>query len=338
MGHVQNKRLRTAFLLLWLFSAFPALAQRTQLRGFFDFVTYYQNNRVGFTLGEQTLFITSELNDRFSFLGETSFRVSPQSPTGFNVAVERLVIKYNYYGNHNILVGRHHPPVNYWNDVYHRGRIFYPTIEWPLLFNAGIIPLRGTGISFQGMNLGSLRFGYDLMVTNGLGSGDIIDNDRFKAVTASVHIKPVQELKVMASYYHDVISQGAIVNDRPIRQQVTQNLLTGSVSYFGKKFELVAEGTSANNQSDSTGGRNTLASYVYAGVRVAPKFIPYIRFDNIRYSTGEVFYFKDNTTSFVAGLRYEISYLTVVKLEYQTRNSEVSGSSDALKAQLAIGF
>ncbi|GAA4411531.1 hypothetical protein GCM10023187_37550 [Nibrella viscosa] len=338
MELVPDKRFRTALLFLLLSVACSSQAQRTQIRGFFDFVTAYQNNRVDFTLGEQTLFITSELNDRFSFLGETSFRVSPQSPTGFNVAIERMVIKYNYYGNHNILVGRHHPPVNYWNDIYHRGRIFYPTVEWPLLFEADIIPKRGTGISFQGLNLGSLRFGYDLMITNGIGSGDFIDNNRFKAVTASVHIKPVQDLKIMASYYHDVISAGTVINDRPIRQQVTQDLITGSAAYFGKKFEFVVEGTSANNQTSASGNRNTLASYVYAGVRIGQRFIPYLRYDNLQYTTGEAFYVKNNTTSFAAGFRYEISYLTVVKLEYQNQNSELSGISDGLKAQLAIGF
>lgn len=326
----------TAILLLVL--AFPALAQRTQIRGFFDFVTYYQNRQFGFTLGEQTLFITSELNDRFSFLGETTFRVSPQSPTGFNVAIERMVIKYNYYGNHNILLGRHHPPVNYWNDIYHRGRIFYPTVEWPLLFEADIIPKRGTGISLQGQNLGKLRFGYDLMITNGIGSGDIIDNNPFKAITASMHIKPVQDLKIMASYYHDVIAAGTVINDRPLQQQITQDLVTGSVSYLGKKFELVAEGTSSNNQTRSGASRSTLASYVYAGVRLAQRFIPYIRYDNLQYTTGEAFYVKDNTSSFAAGFRYEISHLAVVKLEYQNQNSELSGVADSIKAQLAVGF
>jgi hypothetical protein len=83
-----------------------------------------------------------------------------------------------------LLVGKHHTPVNYWNYTYHHGRVFFPTIERPLLFEAEIIPLHTNGISLQGQNLGSAKFGYDVMIGNGLGSSDITDNDNRKSITA----------------------------------------------------------------------------------------------------------------------------------------------------------
>src|SRR4029079_917110 len=126
-------------------------------------------------------------NDRLSFLGESVFKYTPSSPTEFSVSIERVVIKYNFYGNNNLLIGKHHTPLNYWNDTYHHGRLFFPTINRPLLFAAEIIPLHTTGISLQGQNLGSLKFGYDLMVGNGLGSSNVTDNDKHKSVTAAVH-------------------------------------------------------------------------------------------------------------------------------------------------------
>ena len=313
-------------------------AQNTQIRGFVDASTTYENGKVSFGFGEQDLFITSQLNDRISFLGESVFKYDPSSETQFSVSIERIVMKYNIKGNHNLLIGKHHTPLNYWNDTYHHGRLFFPTIERPLLFAANIIPLHTTGISLQGQNLGNLKFGYDLMVGNGLGSTDVRDNDKKKSVTAAVHFKPADRLRIGATYYHDVISQGAQVHDKVIDWKVNQNLFTGSVAYFGKKLELLAESTFGINHTDTTGNRQTVASYLYGGYRIKEKLVPYFRFDDLRYQAGEIYYHKDNTTSLVVGTRYEINYLAVVKLEYQYQKTELEGTLNTVTAQFAIGF
>src|SRR5436190_19500345 len=85
--------------------------QNTQIKGFVDALAGIQNDKLSFALGEQDLFITSELSDRFSFLGESVFRFTNTTPTKFSVSIERIVIKYNFSGNHNILVGKHHTPI-----------------------------------------------------------------------------------------------------------------------------------------------------------------------------------------------------------------------------------
>jgi hypothetical protein len=315
-------------------------AQNTQIRGFIDGTSTYQKGQVSFGFEEQDLFITSQLNDRISFLGESVFKFSPTSSTDFNVSIERVVFKYNYAGNNNLLFGKHHTPINYWNDTYHHGRVFFPTIYRPLLFDANIIPLHTTGISLQGQNLGDLKFGYDLMVGNGLGSTDIEDNDKTKSVTAAIHIKPVEGLRIGTSYYHDIISKGATVHEstETIKHQVNQNLFTGSVAYFGKKFEVLAETTLAHNHTDTTGTKRTTASYIYAGVRVTNKLVPYAKVERLNYQQGEMYYHKDNTTSFIGGIRYEINYLAVIKLEYEHDNREIAGRLNRITAQFAIGF
>jgi hypothetical protein len=315
-------------------------AQNTQIRGFIDGTSTYQKGQVSFGFEEQDLFITSQLNDRISFLGESVFKFSPTSSTDFNVSIERVVFKYNYAGNNNLLFGKHHTPINYWNDTYHHGRVFFPTIYRPLLFDANIIPLHTTGISLQGQNLGDLKFGYDLMIGNGLGSTDIEDNDKTKSVTAAIHIKPVEGLRIGTSYYHDIISKGATVHEstETIKHQVNQNLFTGSVAYFGKKFEVLAETTLAHNHTDTTGTKRTTASYIYAGVRVTNKLVPYAKVERLNYQQGEMYYHKDNTTSFIGGIRYEINYLAVIKLEYEHDNREIAGRLNRITAQFAIGF
>jgi hypothetical protein len=321
-----------------MFFCVPSFAQNTQIRGFIDGLSSYSKGKVSFGFGEQDLFITSELSDRLSFLGETVFKYAPSSPTDFSVSVERVIIKYNLVGNHNIILGKIHTPLNYWNDTYHHGRVFFPTIERPLLFGAEIIPLHSTGISFQGHNLGNLKFGYDMVIANGLGSQEITDNDKRKSFTAAVHIKPVENMRLGLSYYNDVIAKGANVHDRVINWKVTQNLFSGSVAYFGKKFELLTEGTLGINKTDTTGSRNTIASYIYTGYKITEKLIPYLRLDNINYQNGEIYYHKDNTTAFLAGIRYQFNYLAVLKLEFQHQHLQTEGNIDKVTMQFAIGF
>src|SRR3982751_6373433 len=222
------KRCRSLlFLTLSLFGVQSLHSQNTMIKGFVDVNTIYQDNKVSFNLGEQDLFINSELNDRFSFLGESVFKFSLSSPTTFDVSIERIVLKYNLAGNHNLLFGKHHTPINYWNDTYHHGKVFFPTVGRPLLFEDNFIPLHTTGIGMQAMNLGNIRFGYDLLVGNGIGSNDFVDNDKAKSITAAVHIKPTEHLRIGASVYHDKISAGAKLHDGHVLQkEVKQNLLT----------------------------------------------------------------------------------------------------------------
>ncbi|WP_426061825.1 hypothetical protein [Hymenobacter sp. B1770] len=331
-------------------------AQRIQIRGFVDALTYYQNGKVNFGLGEQDLFITSEITERLSFLGETVFKFSLASPTNFDISVERIILKYNYAGNHSVLLGKHHTPVNYWNDTYHHGRVFFPTIDRPLLFAKGIIPLHTTGASLQGQNLGGIRFGYDAMVGNGIGSGDVADNNPVKSVTLAVHIKPTDGMRLGASLYHDAISKGSTMHHHagggvmPVAlTRINQDIVTGSISYndsiSSKKFELLAESSMVSSQSDSLGMQRAVASYVYAGLRLTEKFIPYVRFDDIRFTSNrEVYFVSTNTQSIVAGLRYELSYLAVLKLEYQHTtsplhaNGPVHATPDKVTFQVAVGF
>ncbi len=314
-------------------------AQNTQIKGFAEALMGVQNDKLSFALGEQDLFITSELSDRFSFLGESVFRFTNNTPTKFSVSIERIVIKYNFYGNHNILVGKHHTPINYWNDTYHHGRVLFPTIFRPLLFEANIIPLHTTGVGLQGQNLGDLKFGYDLMVGNGLGSTDVLDNDARKSITAAMHIKPAEGLRFGLSWYNDGIAKGATGHDGlPTQWAVEQNLFTGSVAYFGNKFEVLAEGTLGMNKTDTTGSQQTLASYIYAGFKIKEKIVPYVRLDNLSFQEGEIFYHNNNTTSIVGGIRYNINYLTAVKMEYQHQHAAKDGDSNRFTMQLAIGF
>ena len=56
----------------------------------------------------------------------------------------------------------------------------------------------------------------------------------YKSYTAAVHIKPVENLRLGASYYNDVISKGADVHGRTVNWKVNQQLFTGFSGLFWK--------------------------------------------------------------------------------------------------------
>jgi hypothetical protein len=332
------------FVIPAMFHFGDTKAQDTKILGFVDVLTNYKNDKASFAFGEQDLFITSELTDKISFLGETVFKFDSESNTSFNISVERVIIRYNLKGNHYLVIGKHHTPLNYWNDTYHHGRVFFPNIFRPLLFQDFMIPLHTTGIGFQGINLTSLNFGYDLMVGNGIGSGDLEDNDKFKSLTASVHIKPAEGLRIGVSYYHDVISAGVSNHHSShhesgaLTQNLTQQIYSGSISYFKDKIEFLTEGSFINNHTDSLNSQNSYGFYAHAGYRLFQKIVPYVRYDNVNYADNDIWFDSDSRQSFIGGIRYEFSYLAVLKAEYQLTDVKKGADSDVITLQFAIGF
>ena len=166
----------------------------------------------GYSLGEHDFFVQSKLTSRFSFLSETV--VGPVNSMGhgnadYKVSIERARLKYEYREWLSFIVGKMHSPVNYWNDVYHHGRLFFPTIDRPQSFGTSI-PIHSLGLRLQGQNIGRLNFGYDLVIGNGMSSNDVQDNSLQKSVTAAVHIKPEKRTRISFSVYKDRINDNMV--------------------------------------------------------------------------------------------------------------------------------
>lgn len=333
-----------AFLFSTYFNGVSQIKDKTTIRGFMDIGSSYDidKERLNFQFGEQDLFITSDLSDKISFLGESVLKYSPTSPTKFDISLERAIFKYNYYKNHNFFAGKVHTAINYWNDTYHHGRLFFPTVGRPEMFNQNIIPLHTTGFGLSGQDLGNLKIGYTIMVGNGLGSTDLADNNAEKCYVFALNFKPIDGLRVGGSVYMDKVD--GIVHDHGggVKQahNVRQGLYSGSISYFKKKIEFLAEASSCQNITDSIGMKTTYAAYGYFGFRIKDMFIPYVRYDNVDYEKGEFYFTNVNTEMFTVGLRYEVNYLTSIKLEYQYKKSGTTNPvfTNNMFLQLAIGF
>jgi hypothetical protein len=280
-----------------------------------------------FSLGEQDFFVTSNLSDQISFLGETVVRYDNATASKFAPSIERAQFKYDYYKNHSLIVGKMHTPVNYWNDVYHHGRLFYPTIDRPTSFSY-MIPLHSLGARAQGQNLGKLNFGYDVSATNSIASTDVFDSSLNKSITAALHIKPIEGMRIGGSYYNDYMSSntpgahtGHGSGNPAYKGAVNFEIACFSFAYFGEHLEVLSESAYNRNRTDSLGVAENYSQFVYAGLRFKEKHVAYGLFDFMDMSEKELHTVPINVVKLGLGYKWDILYNCVLKIQLERLES-----------------
>ncbi len=327
----------------------------TQVNGFGHLqFTYNQDQSAAtyFSIGEHDLFVTSKIKNNISFLGEYVFRFTGNN---YMPSIERSLVKFNYKGNHSIIGGKVHTPVNYWNDVYHHGRLFFPTIDRPQAFSY-FIPLHTLGVQLQGQNLGKLNFGYDVVVGNGISSTDLTQKDVNFSVTASAHFKPVEKMRIGLSYYRDYLPKnesgphsGHIAAPTHYAGELYKgslkfNLSCLSFAYFGNKLEILSESSLNTTHTDSLGRASSYSTYLYAGWRFKDKHVPYLFGDYLDIADNDLYSYALNVSKFGIGYKHEfspfISLKTQLEYQYYTHTSDEHHIHNNLgiKVQLAYGF
>jgi hypothetical protein len=325
----------------------------------YDFDALSTGNNSYFSLGEQDFFITSKITEKISFLGENVIRVDSKSSSLFIPSIERAQLKFDYFKNHSLVVGKMHTPVNYWNDVYHHGRLFFPTIDRPLSFSY-IVPLHTLGARLQGQNLGDIKFGYDVVAGNGISSTDAADIGINNSLLAAIHIKPIDNLRIGASYYYDFI-QGNFSGVHSghatslhqslatkYKGNVVYELFSLSTAYFSNKIEFLNESNLNKTSTDSLGIAINISSYTYLGYKINEKITPFVTYDFIDVSNKDLHIGHFSKNKIILGLRYEFNHLLNIKTHVArispnhaliSSHSHNNGpDSYEFKIQLSYGF
>lgn len=308
-----------------------------------------------FELGEHDLFVNSFFNDRISFLGEFVIRYTKGSPTTFSASIERARLKFDYYKNHSVIAGKIHTPVNYWNDVYHHGRVFFPSIDRPNAFNY-LVPLHNLGVQLQGQNLGKWNFGYDLVVGNGISASDIFDDNLSPATTIAIHVKPKENLRIGMSYFYDFLSDASVtgvhsghstapshLHAPKYKGNLHFNLFSQSIAYFGEKHEMLNEFAYNRTHTDTLGTAHNFSNYTYYGYRIKDQHIPFAVVDYTRIAENDLYTYHFHIMSLWLGYRYELTECLNIKLQmgysfvFYTDTKE-SFRTIQSKVQLAYGF
>ena len=339
-------------LFLFCFTALYSHAQQTQIKGFADtqlaILDSAGTKSHGFALGQFDLFITSQINDKMTFLGETVFEWDPET-NNFKLDVERVIVRYSVNNAFNISTGKFHTPFGYWNNAYHHGALIQPTIQRPNIVRfedeGGFLPVHQVGFQIDGSGFTNANFGYNFFISNGQAqgnSGGTFGHKSSFAVSGAVNAEPIPNLKLIISAFNNIVPAGSATYQRvPLPENSNYTMLNASVAYFfgTLPIEFTAEYYNITNKMNTLGTSTLNGAFAYIGLSKY-KVKPYLLYNSIQYQQGQaVEYFrKDNLTGLTAGLRYNIDPKAVVKLEYTNEKTDLTNTQKILRLQVAIGF
>ncbi len=334
--------------LLLCFCSSASFAQETQIKGFanIDYGVRMDTSSTSsnsFHLGQYDMFITSQVTDRISFLGESVFEHNGSS---FGIDVERVILRYKMTDYFNISAGKYHTPLGYWNNAYHHGEVIQPTIGRPYCLKfedeGGPLPIHETGVMIDGSNITKLNFGYNVLVSNGIGATPISDNNTKKSISANLYCEPIDNFRIFVSGLTDAVTAGTVtLQGAAIGKNTNYSILNFGMMYINgaKPFEAGGEFYSITTKQKDfpSSTSNANAAYFYLGYKIK-KIVPYFRYDMITYDKDHNYFAKNNLSAMTFGMRYKMTAMSCVKLEYQMLNTDLNKDESSIKMQFAVGF
>jgi hypothetical protein len=330
-----------------------------RIRGFGD-VGFRGTNQEGhtntFSLGQLNLFVTSDISEKFKFLGEIVFESGPDNfynvPGGdrnhFGVDVERYLLQYSYNDYFNLAIGRYHTAIGFYNTAYHHSTWFQTTTGRPLLFEfedrGGILPIHNVGVSASGrIPSGPLGLHYVAEIGNGRQSQspqteepvqNELDENNYKAFNLALFARPeaIRGLQVGFSGYHDRLM--------PVgHPRVDETIVAAHAVYMAPKFEWLNEVVLVRHASDgSSKVFNTPGWYTQIAKRFG-SYQPYFRYQYINASDREpIFPAVGRIEGPSVGLRYDASESVALKLQYDYNVARHFSPNNALTLQLGFTF
>lgn len=284
-----------------------------------------------FMLGEISLFMTSEISERVSFLGELVFYPFSTVPR-YVLEWQRVSLRYALSDHFNITIGRMHTALGFWNHAYHHGSWLQTTIFRPEIYrfeyNNGLLPVHTIGIEFSGAQaFHPVDVEYRLGVVNGRAKDiqsvhNFNDENDSKAVSALVNVKPhlFEGLQIGANVYIDRIPPNPNpAGGAPVRNdQIDERIVGGHLVYLEQGVELLGEIFKIYHYDRASGNDfGTVGYYVQGGYKIE-KWTPYYRFDFINLAEGDPFFIPLQTdiSKHTLGARWDILTWNALKLEY----------------------
>jgi len=336
----------------------------------FTHLEYYNNSVVKpesskdyFSLGESALFVTGRLPHKWSFLAEGTFRPSKYRDDEFTL--ERYRLRYELNSEHWVSIGKMHTPVNYWNDTFHHGRLFFPSINRPLSFNR-FIPIHEAGIRFAGQGVGGSNFGYDFVLGTGQSEGDDFFEEGILSYTGTLSWSPSNNLRLMASYYRDTIldhansphhshgddyrmdmdmgmdmgmdmpSHGSMPTD-PMNKDLDYELFSMSAYWREGNWKSLTE--ISFNRTER--GEFNESVYQYLGYQWHEDWATYLLLDLVNVASTEIHFATGREARYGVGVEYTIGVGASIKTELRRRDDHRGNQdlySNELQVQLSLGF
>lgn len=314
-------------------------AQSTQWYRFADVraVSSRRDSSATIAIGQLDFFVLSDLGRNFYFTSETAIEFVD---SGFMADVERLNVSFAFTPRLQVVAGKLHNPIGYWSTAYHHGALIQPTIRRPTMFrfehDGGVLPIHSTGILVSGRDLTPLHLGFDALVSSGIGSRPIQDNDRSKAITLNAHARVSQALLVGVSGYVDRMVAGVERPGGATLADDTRIRLGGAhVAYNGETVELRVEAQRMQSRS-RLATRDANFMYAYVGFP-ASTVTPYARWDVLDIAGDDPWLGIPTRREVLVGLRYDPTPVVVLKAEYSVSHDHTRPPR-TMEFQVAVGF
>jgi hypothetical protein len=332
------------------------------LRGFFDFnfddgaVAQNLQYPLGvpahssFRAGEFDLFMTSQLQEKLSFL--TELVVATDQTNAFGVDLERFQLTYRPSKYFEISAGRYHTDIGYYNTAFHHGTWFSTATGRPFMYywedSGGVLPVHEVGVTTTGLVPGSGKFNVHWTAEIGNGSAELgsplfgdgvesfaSDRNR-KDLNFAVYSRPewFDGLQLGGSILHgDLIPSGGII------PPVNQTISSAYVVFINSKWEFMNEAVLLQHQI-SDGGRsyNSPLGYTQLSYRFG-KYRPYFRFQEVNIPNNDpVTAFKGRYEGPSLGVRMDFFTYAALKLQYNRVYLRDAAAQNGVEVQTAFTF
>ena len=321
---------------------------RLQIHGYGD-VDWHASDQTGttnsFALGQLNLFITSQLNDKFSFLAENVIEAD-QGTNEFGIEPERLMLIYSLNDRFNLSVGRYHTAIGYYNTAYHHSALMQTTLGRPFLFQfedeGGILPVHNVGASATGLISSSLGLHYIAEIGNGRSVRttisnpvqNVTDENNGKAFNLGFYVQPeaIPGLRAGFSAYHDHLSP---LNSRSIHE----NIFAGHVIYKTSHFEFLNEAVVLRHRPDGMDETVNIPGFYSQISRQFGNYRPYFRYEYLNVPGSDPLYSDVGLLHGpIVGLRYDLNEYSALKVEYGRDMRRALPSTNTLGTQLSFAF
>jgi hypothetical protein len=332
-------------------TSYPSL----KLSGFGD-VNFTASDRKGttsgFNEGQFILHFSSALSARVNYFAEVSLTArtdaglgTPAAP-GFNVELERNIIRFDQSDHLKISFGRYHTPISYWNTAFHHGSWLQTTASRPemIQFGGNFIPVHFVGALAEGSFAAhGLNLNYNAGIGNGRSSvlsraGDWGDINNDRAWLGTVFVKPdkLYGLQAGASYYSDKLD----VTGRP---EAAERIESAHLVWAKESPEFIAEFFNVSHKVAGTDfWTHNQAWYAQLAYRLpfASRWKPYYRYEQIHTPNSDQIFKGLNLSlsSSTAGVRFDISNFAALKFEYRNQARPGLSNINVAWAQTSFTF
>ncbi len=328
---------------------YPAL----RMLGFTDFTfstTDETGKSTGFREGQFVLHFSSALSQRVSYFAEVSMTPRKDAGTGdptasgFDVEVERSIIRFDQGDHLKVAAGRFHTPINWWNTTFHHGAWLQTSIGRPEMIGA-FVPVHFLGGILEGnLPSGELNLYYHIGIGNGRAevisrAGDAGDINNTPAWLFNLTSRPDRffGLQLGVAVYGDKITKS---NGREFKEIIS----AAHIVWNKENPEIIIEGANVHHEAINGGAVfDHQAFYIQLAYRLPvlqAAFKPYARFEYSDIDQADpAFEMLDIfEKAAIAGIRYDLTTHAALKFEYRLQKKKALSEINSGFAQVSFTF